>query len=108
MRSSNTEIRSSSSRIAASMRPASCAPFVRGSSPRDAAAWLRDMKRVRVLLAVMLAAGAFAAHGQDKACSKADAAAAEKAIDRVVTWPQMQKAWQDYRHCDTGNVDDQF
>lgn len=66
------------------------------------------MSRLRVLLAAMLAAGAFAAHAQDKACTKADSAAAEKALDRVVTWPQLQKAWQDYRHCDTGNVDDLF
>lgn len=66
------------------------------------------MSRTRVLLAVLLAAGVFAAHAQDKPCAKADAAAAEKAIDRVVTWPQMQKAWTDYRHCDTGPVDEQF
>ena len=66
------------------------------------------MRFLRVLLAAVVAAGAFAAHAQDKACSKADSAAAEKAIDRIVTWPQLQKAWQDYRHCDTGNVDDQY
>lgn len=75
---------------------------------RDAAAWPHDMSRLRVLLAVVLAAGAFATHAQDKACTKPDSAAAEKALDRVVTWSQLQKAWQDYRQCDTGNVDDLF
>ena len=40
------------------------------------------------------------ANAADKACSKADAGAAQKSIDMVVTWQQLHKAWQDYRHCD--------
>ena len=61
----------------------------------------------KVLLGLMLAAAALA-HAADKPCSKADAATAEKAIDRVVTWQQLHKAWQDYRHCDAGAVGDIF
>ena len=55
-------------------------------------------------LAVIAATLAFNALGADKPCTKADAANAEKAIDRVLNWPQLQKAWQDYRHCDTDKV----
>jgi hypothetical protein len=66
------------------------------------------MSLLRMLLAAILAAGAFAAQAQDKACTKPDSAAAEKALDRVVTWSQLQKAWQDYRQCDAGNVDALF
>jgi hypothetical protein len=43
-------------------------------------------------------------HAADKPCSKADAATAEKAIDRVVNWGQLQKAYQDFRHCDADAV----
>ena len=61
----------------------------------------------KALLGLMLAAAA-GVHAADKPCSKADAATAEKAIDRVVSWQQLQRAWQDYRHCDTGAVADVF
>jgi hypothetical protein len=44
----------------------------------------------------------------DKPCTKADAAAGEKAIERVNNWGQMYKAWQDYRQCDTGAVADAY
>jgi hypothetical protein len=43
-----------------------------------------------------------------KTCSKADAAAAQKAIDRASSWSQLHKVYADYRHCDTGPVEDQF
>ena len=49
-----------------------------------------------------------AAHAADKTCTKGDSANAEKAIERVLNWPQLQKAWQDYRHCDTGAVADGY
>ena len=65
------------------------------------------MKLARLGLAALLA-GAFLASAQDKPCSKADAAAAEKAVERVVMWDQMHKAWKDYGHCDTGNVADLY
>lgn len=42
------------------------------------------------------------------ACSKADAAKAEKAIERVANWPQMTKAWQDFNRCDAGSVDEMY
>jgi hypothetical protein len=64
--------------------------------------------RFQVGLAAVLAAAAFAAQGQDKACSPADTAKAEQMIDRVVNWEQLYKAYQDFRHCDKGNVDEVF
>ena len=57
---------------------------------------------VRALLAAFALAGS--ALAADKPCSAADSATAEKAIDRVVSWSQLQKAYLDYRHCDKGNV----
>ena len=65
------------------------------------------MKTVRVALCLMvLAAGGAAA--QQKSCSAAEAAAAEKSIDRVMGWSALHKAWQDFRHCDSGPVDELF
>ena len=64
------------------------------------------MKLLRVLLCCAVAA-ALPAQAQ-KVCSKADATAAEKAIDRVVTWPSLQRAYQDYGHCNTDQVNDLF
>ena len=55
---------------------------------------------MRIALIACLLAAASLAQAADKPCSKAEAATAEKAIDRVVTWQQLHKAWQDYRHCD--------
>jgi hypothetical protein len=65
-----------------------------------------EMKIARILLAAALA-GAAPAFAQGE-CSKADAAAAEKAIDRVVNSSNLVKAWKDYRHCDSGPVDELF
>lgn len=59
------------------------------------------------LVCVMLA-GAVAAMAQDKPCTKSDQTAAEKAIDRVVTWGQLEKVYQDYRQCDSGAVADLY
>ena len=64
------------------------------------------MKRWLAALACALVAGLVQA--QDKACGKADAAAAEKNVDMVVGWSQLHKVWRDYRHCDSGNVDEIF
>ena len=63
------------------------------------------MRLVCVLACALLATVAFA---QDKACSPAEAAMAEKAVDRVVNWEQLYKAYKDYRHCDKGSVDEVF
>ncbi|HEY4999236.1 MAG TPA: hypothetical protein VII36_08840 [Usitatibacter sp.] len=49
-----------------------------------------------------------AALAADKACTKADATKGAKAIDRINTWGDLYKAWQDYGHCDTGDVADGF
>lgn len=65
------------------------------------------MKTFLTALAMALALP-YAALAQDKACSKADAANADKAIDRVTSFGQMQKAWQDWRHCDNGAVAESF
>lgn len=43
-----------------------------------------------------------------KQCSKSEAAAAEKAADRVVNYAGLLKAWKDYGHCDSGPVADLF
>lgn len=61
--------------------------------------------RAWLVAAIALASGATAA---DKPCTGADAAEAEKAIERVVNWSGLHKAWQDYRHCDTGPVADVY
>lgn len=62
--------------------------------------------RIPVLVgSLILAASAAAA---DRPCSKGDAAAASKALDRVNTWQQMRKSWQDWRHCDTGPMADAY
>ncbi|MBC8023881.1 MAG: hypothetical protein H7Y14_12215 [Burkholderiales bacterium] len=63
------------------------------------------MKKLALLAACIAVAGAQAA---DKPCPPADAAKAEKAIDNVVAWPQLHKAWRDWRHCDTGAVADVY
>jgi len=55
---------------------------------------------MRNVLAVCLFTAAACVQAADKPCTKADAAAAEKAIDKVVTWQQLHKAWLDWRHCD--------
>lgn len=60
------------------------------------------MKTIRwVVMALALSAGG--ALAQDKACTKADAAAAEKALDGVVNWGLMAKAWKQFGHCDSGD-----
>ena len=48
-----------------------------------------------------------AAHAQ-KTCSPADMQKAQKAADMVVTWQHLNKAWKDYRQCDTGEVAETF
>ena len=63
------------------------------------------MRIVPIVAALLISAPALAA---DKPCSKADVANAQKALDRASSWPQMQKAWQDYRHCDGDATAEQF
>jgi len=63
------------------------------------------MRIVLFVVALSISGPALAA---DKPCTKADAANAQKALDRASSWPQMQKAWQDYRHCDGDATAEQF
>ena len=62
---------------------------------------------MRLLFCAVLlsAASAFA---QDKACTPAEASAAEKAIDRVVNWDQLYKVYREFRHCDQGPVSEVY
>ena len=54
-----------------------------------------------LLVAALVACGSV--HAQNKPCSKADGANAEKAIERASSWTQLAKAYKDWRHCD-GNA----
>jgi hypothetical protein len=64
------------------------------------------MRLVPVVVAgFLVATGAW---GADRACSRTDAANAEKAIDRVMTWPQLHKVVQDFGQCDSGPAADGF
>lgn len=65
------------------------------------------MKTIKWMVAV-LALSAGGALAQDKACSKADAAATERALDGVVNWQLMAKAWKQFRHCDAGEGEGLF
>ena len=65
------------------------------------------MHAMRTILAVLALASGVAT-AQDKECSQAQSAAAEKALDRVVNWDLMFRAWKDYGHCDRGSVEDVF
>lgn len=62
--------------------------------------------RLFAFLAVLLFSAIAAA--AEKPCSNADAANAQKILDRSSTWGQMHKAWQDFRHCDANPTPDQF
>lgn len=66
---------------------------------------MRPRRLALGLATLILAAGV---HAQDKACSKSDAAAVAKALDNVVTWGQLEKAWREYRQCDAPPADAQF
>ncbi len=66
------------------------------------------MRNARLWIAALACLAFAAAQAADKPCTKADAAAAEKAIDKVLNWPQLHKAWQDYRHCDTDKVGESY
>ena len=64
------------------------------------------MKTIPGLLACA-AIAVLPAHAQ-KECSKSELAAAEKSVERVVNYAGLNKAWKDYRHCDTGPVEEVF
>jgi hypothetical protein len=58
--------------------------------------------------AILVACACICAAQAQKACSTGDAQKAQKAADLIVTWPQLNKTWKDWRHCDTGEVADTF
>ncbi len=62
---------------------------------------------MKKLAALVACAAVSAAHAQ-KTCSPADMQKAQKAIDMVVTWQQLNRSWKDWRHCDTGDVADTY
>jgi hypothetical protein len=64
------------------------------------------LQRIAAVAASLAFAGA--AYAQDKPCSSAEMAKAEKAIDMTNNWTQLYKAWKDYAHCDKGNVSDVY
>jgi hypothetical protein len=63
------------------------------------------MRIPMILAAALVAASAAAA---DRPCTKADSAAASRAIDRVESWQQLHKAWQDWHQCDSGDAAEVF
>ena len=63
------------------------------------------MKKVVVFAAISAMCGASSLYA---ACSPADAQKAQKAVDMVVSWQQLNKAWKDWRQCDTGEVADTY
>ena len=65
------------------------------------------MKKILLVLAALAALLAPAAFAQ-KPCGKSDQVAAQKAIDRISTWPQLNSAWKSFRHCDEGTIGEQF
>jgi len=67
-----------------------------------------DKIRMVPVLALLGAVACFDANSADKPCTRADAGNAKRAIDNIVTWPQLRKAYTDYRHCDTGDIADQY
>ena len=56
------------------------------------------------LLLLALASLAVPVLAQDKPCPKPEATRAEKAIERANDFAQLRKAWQDFKHCDSGQV----
>ena len=65
------------------------------------------MKRL-FLLALASCLFLSTADAADKTCSRADIANAQRVVDAVVTWPQLRKAWADYRQCDSGEIADLY
>jgi len=65
-----------------------------------------NMKAIAGIFAAVAIFGT--AQAADKTCTRADIGNAQRAIDAIVTWPQLRKAWADYKHCDTGDIADQY
>ena len=67
-----------------------------------------DRKKTVLALALLAASACFDASAADKPCSRADIGNAARAIDKIVTWSQLRKAYTDFRHCDSGDIADQY
>ena len=67
-----------------------------------------DLLRIALASACLALGAGSMAGAADKPCTKADVANAGKAIERSNNWTQLYKSWQDYRHCDTGAVADDY
>ena len=68
---------------------------------------MRNAKTFHALAIAALIA-CIPAQAADKPCTRADIGNAQRTIDKVLTFPQLLKAWQAFKHCDTGDVADQF
>lgn len=64
--------------------------------------------KLRHIVAIAALAAAAQAHAQARNCGAADSQAAEKALDRVVSWDHMYKAFKEYGHCDNAMTEDLF
>ncbi len=51
---------------------------------------------------------ALGASAAEAPCTSRDAAAAQKAVDLVVTWDQLHQSWKTWSKCDSGPVGEQF
>jgi hypothetical protein len=68
---------------------------------------MKNKKSISALAAIALLAS-IPALAADKQCTRADIGNAQRSIDKVVTWAQLRKAYTDFRHCDNGDIADQF
>lgn len=65
------------------------------------------MKTLKIVVAAGLGALALGASAQPP-CPQADAAKAQKAIDRVNGWEDLYRAFRDFGHCDDGETGELF
>jgi hypothetical protein len=59
-------------------------------------------------LAAALAVTAVTTATAQAACNSRDTAAAGKSIDRINTWEELHKSWNDWKQCDSGATADGF
>lgn len=65
------------------------------------------MKKIAGTILIVALGAALPAAAQ-KECGKAESAAAEKTTGFIVNYGQLSRAYRDYRHCDTGAVEENF
>jgi hypothetical protein len=69
---------------------------------------MKNNNKIALGVAAIAMLGCGFAQAADKACTRPDIANAQRSIDKVMSWSQLRKAWDAYKHCDTGDVGDQF